>query len=33
VKFEDLVFELVSVKEKRIEKIRLYLPTEQKEEI
>lgn len=33
VKFEDLVFELVSVKEKRIEKIRLYLPTKEKEEI
>ncbi len=33
LKLDDLIFELVSVKEKRIEKIRLYLPTTEKEEI
>jgi putative hemolysin len=33
IEFEDLIFELVSVKEKRIEKVKLYLPEKKDEEV
>jgi putative hemolysin len=33
VELDNLVFELVSVKEKRIEKVRLYLPEQEEEQI